>query len=197
MNAGLRLAPLVLTLVALGGCAFTPQQTQIKADIEVARSDIGQGRPVYVLVTDERPTTEIGRRGTGAMEGAAITTSQDVAAVFRDALQRGITSKGFVPVGDAAGSARELRVDVRLLEYDTSMGFWTGGVHTRSALKASVLEGNAVLYENLYRDEAEERVVFVPGAAENDVQINKVVNGVLAKLFADEALLVALARAAP
>lgn len=185
---------LALALIATGGCAFTPQQTELKADLAIASSDVGHGRQVYVLVTDERPTTEIGRRGTGAMEGAAITTTQDVAAVFRDAVTRGVASKGFVPVGDAAGTLRRLRVDIRLLEYETSMGFWTGGVHTRSALKASVFDGDRVLYENLYRDEAEDRVIFVPDAASNDVQINKVVSGVIAKLFADEALLTALAR---
>lgn len=190
-----RLTLTAIALLPLAGCAFTPQQTQIAVTTEIPKSEIGQGHTIYLQVVDERTSTEIGRRGTGAMQGAAITTTQDVAAVFRDAVVNGLTAKSFAIAADAAGASRHLRVDIRLLEYETSMGFWTGGVHTRAALKATVTDGGAAQYDNLYREEAERRVVFVPGAGRNEVQINEVAGGVVEKMFADTALLEALARA--
>ena len=72
------------------------------------------------------------------------------------------------------------------------MGFWTGGVHTRATLKAAATNDGKVLYDNLYHEEVEERVVFVPGASENEQQINLAIQRVLEKLFADRALLAAL-----
>lgn len=192
-----RVIPAVMLVVSIGagGCAFTPQQAELKAEVAVASTDVGHGSPVFLQVVDERPTAELGRRGTGAMEGAAITSSQDVATLFRNAVTTGLTQTGFKVVPDAASAARQLRVDIRLLEYDTSMGFWTGGVHTRAALKAAASGDGKVLYENLYREEVEERVVFVPGASENEQQINLAIRRVLEKLFGDQALLSALVSA--
>lgn len=189
-----RMMPTALAVVVLvlSGCAFTPQQAELKADVAVAATDVGKGSPVFLQVVDERPSAELGRRGTGAMEGAAITTSQDIATLFRNAIITGLTQSGFKVVSDAASALRQMRVDIRLLEYDTSMGFWTGGVHTRAALKAAATDGGKVLYENLYREEVEERVVFVPGASENEQQINLAIRRVLEKMFGDPALLSAL-----
>jgi len=194
MNCQARTTLLAVSILLLAGCAFTPQEAQLTVATQVDKADIGKGREVYVHVVDERTTTEIGRRGNGVMDGAAITTTQDIAALFRDAVKAGITNKGFVVVPDASGSTRQLRVDIRTLEYEMSMGFWSGGVHTRAALKATVLHNGAAQYDNLYRDEAEDRVQFVPGAKANDERINMVIDGVITKLFADEQLLSVLAR---
>lgn len=182
-----------VSVLALAGCAFTPQQAVLTVATQVDKADFGKGRTVYVHVVDERTTTEIGRRGTGMMDGAVITTTQDVAALFRDAVKEGISNKGFVVVPEASGSTRQLRIDIRTLEYETSMGFWSGGVHTRAALKATVLHGGAAQYDNVYRDEAEDRVQVVPGAKANNERINMVINGVITKLFADQKLLGVLA----
>ncbi len=73
-----------LLFVALAtGCAFTLQTVVIEPTVEVPPGNIGEGIDISVYVVDERSTSAFGRRGSGAMRGAAITSEQDIAAVFQ------------------------------------------------------------------------------------------------------------------
>lgn len=186
-----RILLLLLAAVVASGCAYTPQTVVIEPAVEVAASNIGEGHPVSVYVVDERTTTEIGRRGTGMVRGAAITTEQDMAAVFADEIIKGLRAMNFdavkVPSPAAGLGAVLLRVDIRTIEYETSMGFWTGGVHVRGAMKATATR-EASSYDQLYRIDEEKRVMVVPGADSNAEMINTAVSAVLQEMFNDPKL---------
>jgi uncharacterized lipoprotein YajG len=168
-------------------CAVTPQETTIAPEIQVAQSDIGTGVSIALRVVDERADTSLGHRGA-AYKGAEIKTEQDVRAVIEESIAEGLVRKGFEVIAWSPEAARALRVDIRLLEYSTSMGFWTAGIHTKAALKVSAArEGSE--YENFYRAENEKRKVFVPFAGENEDLINAIAVDVLEQLFADRDLL--------
>lgn len=178
----------VLVLGLTSGCAFTPQVVEIQPELDVQTSDLGRGAEVAVYVVDERDNKELGRRGTGAMKGAAITTEQDMAVVFRDAIIAGLTEKGFVAstASSAApvGSGALLRVDIRNIEYETSMGFWTGGVHVRGSMKGTATKSGES-YDNFYQIDDEKRVMVVPGADSNEQMINTTVSAVIQEMFND------------
>ncbi len=74
------------------------------------------------------------------------------------------------------------------LESATSTGFFTGGVHSRAAFKGICKNGRTE-YENLYRQENEERVAIVPTAETNEQRMNLVVGQALGKLFVDDDML--------
>mgnify|MGYP001813245731 CR=1 FL=1 len=182
-----RIGLLVLALVLASGCAFTPQTVVIEPEIVVGESDIGHGIQVGVYVVDERTNKELGRRGTGAMKGAAITTEQDVAEVFGIAIIEGLDKKGFnaTLVGSASTDATALiRVDIRNIEYETSMGFWTGGVHVRGSMKGTATKGSES-YDKFYQVDDEKRVVVVPGADSNAQMINTTVSAMIQEMFND------------
>lgn len=181
-----------LLFVALAtGCAFTPQTVVIEPTLEVSPSNIGEGRNVSVYVVDERTTTELGRRGTGAMRGAAITSEQDIAGVFQKAITENLNAMGFnaTPVNTptAGPESALLRIDIRSLDYETSMGFWTGGVHTRGSMKGTATRESRS-YDQLYRVDEEKRVMVVPGADSNAQMINATASAILQELFNDVTL---------
>ena len=187
----LKLATLLCISAFATGCAFTPQTVLIEPEVVVAESNTGAGKTIHVYVVDERTNTELGRRGTGAMSGAAITTEQDVADVFATTIVDGLGKRGFDAVAvtsaqNEAGTAT-LRVDIRSIEYETSMGFWTGGVHVRGAMKGTASRDSET-YDKLYRVDEEKRVMVVPGADANAQQINATVSAVIQELFNDVAL---------
>ena len=64
------------------------------------------------------------------------------------------------------------------------MGFWTGGVHTKAAIKAVAIN-NGKDYEEFYREENERRVMFVPFEDENARDINNTLSKVLMSLHHD------------
>lgn len=174
-------------LVLLCGCAFTRQQANLSPTLNVVSSDVGKNVTVGVRVIDERPSKSLGRRGTDYGAAAEITEAQDLAVVVQQQVIDGLRKRGFNPVDYGEGKDPRLTVEVRLLEYSTSQGFWTGGVHIKGVLKAvAVRAGNN--YERMYRTEKEERVVFVPTAKTNEQWINDVLTDVLRQLLEDAEL---------
>ena len=189
----LRLLPILsLALAALfaTGCAYTPQQVRLAPASMIAPSDRGQGVAVSVKVIDERPSQSLGNRGDAYGKGAEIRTGDDLAALVAAELQRGLAAKNYAP---SATSSTALNAEVRLLEYSTSTGFFTGGVHIRAAIKVRAYAPGGKTYEKLYRSDREERVAVVPTAEKNEAWINRGLSEVIEQIFADDELLDLLA----
>jgi uncharacterized lipoprotein YajG len=176
-----------LSLVVLSGCAFMPQQANLRPAVSVLASSEGKNVTVAVRVIDERPSKSLGRRGTGLAPAAEITAAQDVAMVVQQQVVDGLRKKGFNPVDYNEHNNTRLTVEIRLLEYSTSVGFWTGGVHVKGALKAIAVR-NGESYERMYRSEKEERIVVVPTAETNEEWINAALSDMLSQLFEDTGL---------
>lgn len=174
----------IAALLTGPGCAFNPQTANIAPTVSVMGSSEGDGVSVAVRVVDERAKKSLGRRGTAYGAAAEITAAQDVATIVHDEIIAGLKKKGFVagPEGDT-----KLTVEIRLLEYSTSAGFWTGGVQIQSALKA-IATKDGKTYEKMYRVDREERVVVVPTAETNEKWINDALSEVLTQLLDDAGL---------
>lgn len=194
MNVRLFGSSILLSL--LSACAFVPQTAELQPVVRVNPSEIGAGVPVTISVIDERANTSLGRRGNGALRGAEIRSEQDMVRLIEGVVAEGLESKGFRPQrsDEASGQAHNgLRIDLRALEYSTSTGFFTGGVHVEAALKASVI-GESVVYERVYRIAEEERTVVVPAASYNEKLLNASLESLLLQMLEDEQLLRALAQ---
>ena len=183
---------LLITLTfACASCAVTPLEATLDPELQLPVTNIGNDTTVVMRVVDERPDSSLGHRGV-AYKGAEITTDQDVGAVIYKSIAEGLKSNGFNPVPFTGDIPTILSVDIRLLEYSTSMGFWTGGIHTKAALKITA-DNDGKIYENFYRANNEKRVFFVPFADENEKLINAVAIDVLQQLFQDQELFLFLA----
>ena len=104
------------------------------------------------------------------------------------------SARGF-PTESSTADNRELRVEIRSLEYQVTQGFWSGTLRTDCALKATCVVGSARPYEHLYRAEYEESIAFVKGDEENKKYINDIVSKALNQLLSDEKLIKCLATA--
>ena len=180
--------PCLFLMNFLGACAFVEQKAVLNPDLLVIENDIGNGKEIGVEVVDERPEDTLGYRGGANLSKAApITTDQDVEEVFDRKIREGLRRKGFQPILRTEETLQSLRVEIRSLEYYTSTGFWTGGVHTKTALKV-IAKNAGKKYEQFYRGGNEERVVIVPSAEENETLINTAISEVLLSLFNDKKL---------
>ena len=179
-----RLLPIILLFV-FSGCAYVPQQAAIQVDTDiVVETSTGGGKTVLVDLRDERPSKNIGSRGL--LGSGKITTEGNLAVIMHNAIEDILKKQDFVPVKDNADV--ELEVQLRAFEYDTRMGFWTGGVFLTSLIKVIATTDNGE-YDNIYRYEDENRIVFIPFASENEKWLNEMANGVVEQIFNDRALL--------
>jgi len=183
----------LLTFCALfAGCAFNPQTANIAPTVAVMASSEGRGVTVGVRVVDERPSKSLGRRGTAYGAAAEITAAQDIATIVQKEIIEGLKKKGFSALDYSDSANPKLSVEVRLLEYSTSQGFWTSGVNIKAALKAIAVKSGKT-YEKMYRTDKEERVVVVPTAETNEKWINDALTEVLRQLLDDHGLIAFLA----
>lgn len=182
-----------LLAASFTGCAFNKQEANLNPTAAVFGSDVGRGREVAVRVTDERPTRELGRRGTAYGPAAAITSEQDLAEVIHGEVVRGLQRHGFTVVPYGADRERVLNVELRHLEYSTSQGFWTGGVHVNGAMKA-IGDAGGQRYEQFYRSDHERRAMVVPTADKNERILNEGLGELIGDMLNDEELMRFLAR---
>lgn len=179
---------ILLFTLFLGGCAYAPQQAHLDPIVSVIGTKEGSGIVVAVEVVDERPSKSLGRRGNSYGSAAEITSAQDLAAVVHDEIVNGLKTKGFTVEDFSPSSNTSLKAEIRLLEYSTSTGFWTGGVHVNGAIKVIAMR-NGKQYERIYRTADEKRVVVVPGANSNEKMINAALSSLLNQIFEDRALI--------
>lgn len=181
-----------IVMCFLFGCAFSPQKVILEPTLNIAETNIGNGAKISFDVVDERDDTLIGHRGTAYGKAAKISNDQDITQVFSEAITEGLKRNDFLPVEGSDNSTRQLNVYIRLIRYETSTGFWTGGVHTKATIKA-IASNNGKTYANLYRVENEKRTLFVPDSKENNKLINDIVSEVINELFNDQKLMSFLA----
>ncbi len=179
-------------IVLLSGCTFIDQKIKISPQFNIGASDIdigiGKGKKVALDVLDEREDFLIGKRGTGMIRGAKIVTDQDVVEIFNTVIAEGLQHYGFFVVGRSEDVPTKLKVEIRSLNYDVTMGFWTGGNMGKSSLKV-VATVNDKIYEKMYRGEKEIRTAFVASQETNSKIINAAVSEVLEAMFRDKQLL--------
>jgi uncharacterized lipoprotein len=182
-----------LIAILITSCAFIPQKVTLAPELDIAGSSIGRGKNVALKVVDERADTCLGRRASGYGPAAEIATDQDVCACVNEQIVEGLRRNEFNPVLYTKDAPRSLIVEIRLIEYTSSAGFATAGIHAKAALKA-ICRNNELTYEKMYRTESEQRKVFVPTAEENERLINEALSQVINKLFQDQELTSFLAK---
>lgn len=184
---------LVAALIFMSGCAFMEQKVEFAPQVDVQESKIGAGKKVALEISDERDGQVLGRRGTAYGMAAKIKTTQDIKELFATEITKGLEKKGFVPVADSDKAARKLKIEIRLLQYEASTGFWTLGSEAKTTLKA-VAQNDGKIYEQLYRiGSGEKRTVFVPTANSNSQLLNESVSNAISEVFRDNKLISFLA----
>jgi uncharacterized lipoprotein len=188
------------TLIILAGlvaftasCAFTPQAVALKPEIQTTLDSVGQGRTVLLTVVDERPRTTLGTRSVKGM-GAELTVQGDLTNIVRTAVTEGLQRQGFVVTSDKAADGRELRVEIRNLDYGITSGFFAGSLRTECGLKAICIIGAKRPYEKLYRGEHQESVQVVQSAEANERYLNDALSQAINALLQDPRLSEALAK---
>jgi uncharacterized lipoprotein len=172
-------------LSLLAGCAFTPAELALKPPTSTSSSDVGRGTPVAFKFTDERDDVTIGHRGVSTM-GAKIS-SQDLPGMIEGDLRKDVANKQFTIVPEGQHADAEVIFRLRSFKFDIESGFFTGGRNANAALAVDARRGDKS-YNNVYRYNSEQRILFVPGESEINQQMNAALNEILTKAYDDAEL---------
>lgn len=189
----------LLCCLVASACADKAQTVRLVPDISVVESNQGKGKMITVNVIDKRPNNVVGYRSSSTVSnGGEITLSQSLQKLVLYESIKGLMKKGFNPLVAKPDDSSVLTVDIQEFRYYTSTSQWTGGVHTRATLKASVTIHNANMgkrfYENVYTVNNEKRNIVVTTAAQNEKLINEMLNDIMKKLLDDNQLIEFMAK---
>lgn len=178
-------ASLLVTFAS--GCAFTPQAIPITLAVEVASSQVGAGQELPLNVVDERPRRTLGTVAPGNI-GADISIEGSLVDSVQKAVREGLMRANFRPISSNAGAKRELRIEIRNLDYTAIMGFWSGTVRVDAGLKGICIRNGLRPYEKLYVGEYIESVQLVQQKEANTKYISAAVSSAVNTLLADKEL---------
>jgi uncharacterized lipoprotein len=170
------------TLGVLSGCAFTPAELALKPPTSMSNSDVGHGTPVSFKFVDERDDVTVGHRGVSTM-GAKIS-AQDLPGMMEADLRKDIANKQFAIAQDGQHADAEVIFRLRSFKFDIESGFFTGGRNANAALAVDARRGDKT-YNNVYRYNSEQRILFVPGESEINQQMNAALDQILTKAYDD------------
>lgn len=173
----------VVLTTFISGCAFVPQKVKIQPMVTVTPGPVPPGSRVVIKVTDKRTSPIIGYRGLDS-EMATIKSEQNLAELLQTEIANIFHQRGFQIANDSDDSAPSLRVDLKLLEYKTTMDFWKGGAHAKATFDAHGRR-SGTFYEMSYTAERHVTAQEAPGAKTNAELINGAVSEALQKLTDD------------
>ena len=156
--------------------------------VDVQASRIGADHAVNLNVVDERPRPTLGTRSVGGV-GADLTIEGNLASIVQKALAEGLSKQSFKPLSGANAESRELRVEIRNLDYTVIMGFWEGTLRVDVSLTAICIRGAQRPYEQLHRGEVVQGVQVVQSDEANNMYVSQAVSAAVNSLLRDQALL--------
>lgn len=183
---------ILLVVILVSGCMDMPQAVVISPRVDVRASEIGFKHSININVIDERPRKTLGTRGAH-LNGANLTIEGDLSATVQQALIEGLAKQNFKPIIGSNMENRELRVEIRNLDYITTYKLLEGsslGIDT--TFKAFCIRGTQRPYEQIYRGAFVRNLQFPQTDEENNTSISNVVSDAINSLLKDQRLLTCL-----
>jgi uncharacterized lipoprotein len=177
--------PIVAVLLLLTGCAFTPAELELRPQVRVPDTVIGEGTAVSFRFIDDRDDVTIGHRSVATV-GAKISAQQLPATVER-ILREILTEKHYRIVADQNAAAAEVTYRLRSFKFEIETGFFTGGRNSSAVLTVEARRRGQE-YSHVYRDNSETRILVVPGEADINQQMNAALSRILTEAANDNDL---------
>ena len=178
---------LLIALSTITGCSYIPHDVEIKPSLSVKSENIGNGKTLSVLVQDDRNSKNIGYRTYIKSGKISVSEKQNLVEDIQLAIENGFRTLNFKIV-EKDGN-KTAKIDIRLIEYESVLGFFTGGAHSRATFKLECITKSGKRFNNIYRIDYEHRFIFLPFKSTNRKWINEAVSDSIMALFTDDSLI--------
>lgn len=183
-GAGVLSAVLAMFLVA--GCAQSPQRIHVQPVLSISGDAHGNGKPVIVSSTDQRPSKVLGSLGGVYGSTSTITIANSLEEALTRAANGLLASQGYV-VNSPDSSAAHLNIVVEAITYEPLEQPVGRAIKMTAVLRAEATKQGET-FTGRYQSETERRSVTRPDAEENEQYINELLSDTLVRMFGDNRL---------
>lgn len=176
----------MLGILLVAACAYSPQQITINPVLDAAAEEFGNGRAVNVVVEDGRENKILGSRGGVYKDTSVITINNSLTEAIARTAKARLAVQGF-NVNSADAPAATFKVIVDQLSYDVPEQSVGKKVQLSAILKLEATAGGET-YSGRYKTNSERQTVVTPRMSQNEEMINSLLSDTLARLFADPKL---------
>jgi uncharacterized lipoprotein YajG len=194
VNVPLRLVlpVLGLTVALFQGCSLRPQNIKLDPPVEVAPSNVGQGKIVWVQVKDARVRKTLGNVGDPEGRFTQVSVDDDFSLTVYQRVSAAMHKIGFVASPTPGPDDRKLVIEVRELKYQSLKQTLTFATEVSVSLVAMATHGNEH-YDRVYNAGEQKTGPLMPDERERAEAVNRVVGVALDDMLNDSRLIAVLA----
>lgn len=175
-------------VVAVAGCALSPQQITLAPQVKVPSSLTGSGQTIYLQVVDARQNQAFGSRGGVYSQTSLITARNDVIQAVGDAVGNALSQAGYNVDRSGVEGTPTMTVYVDDISYTSPNQNYVSDIRLKSAMRAEIRTQNET-YTGTYKTTGEQRVMKAPEEAENARIINELVGRTITRMLEDPRLI--------
>ncbi|MGZ8920661.1 MAG: YajG family lipoprotein [Limisphaerales bacterium] len=189
----LKSAPFLLSILLLGsGCALTKENIGLHYTPNTHATKVpgAENAHITVTATDSRAIKDrVSSKKNGyGMEMAPIIATNDVATLFREALEVELEQLGF-----QKGAGANLVCDITRFYNDFKVGFWAGDAAADAMVNIQVKDNKGpIIFTKSYASEGRKENIQLAGGNNARVALEAALNEIVRKAIADPDLIAAL-----
>ncbi|WP_181295704.1 YajG family lipoprotein [Pseudomonas sp. Q2-TVG4-2] len=175
-----------VSVLAVAGCAHSPQQLDPTPKITGTINPVGQGQPVSVRVVDGRPSPTLGTRGGLYPEtSAVIVPKEKVMPKLQAQAEAAVRLLGFTPSPNAY-NAPQLTLTLAELKYQSPKeGLYVTEATIGATFRVEVQNGGR-RYTGRYGASLNQRFGMAPNEQTNTKLVSEVLSDALSRAFRDQ-----------
>lgn len=177
---------LFVSALLIAACAQSPQRLIVQPTLSISGDAIGNGRPIIVSASDQRPSKVLGSLGGVYGNTATITIGNDVEQALTRAANGLLASQGYV-VNSPDPNALQLNIVLESLVYQPLQQSVGNAVKLTAVLRADVTK-HGDTFSGRYQSDSERRSVGRPDQEDNEQYVNELLSDTLVRMFSDNRL---------
>ena len=178
--------PVAVCVLALAGCAHSPQQLDPSPKLTSEISPVGQGQPVVVRVVDGRSSPTLGTRGGLYPETSAVSVpGAKLLPKLQAQSEAAVRLLGYTPSANAY-NAPQLTLTLAELKYQSPKdGVYVTQADITATFRADV-QNSSRRYTGRYGASLNQRFGMAPNQATNSKLVSEVLSDALTRVFKDQ-----------
>ncbi|HBB78340.1 hypothetical protein BBI09_04820 [Stutzerimonas xanthomarina] len=178
--------PVAVCVLALAGCAHSPQQLDPSPKLTSEISPVGQGQPVVVRVVDGRSSPTLGTRGGLYPETSAVSVpGAKLLPKLQAQSEAAVRLLGFTPSANAY-NAPQLTLTLADLKYQSPKeGLYVTEANIGATFRVEVQNGGR-RYTGRYGATLNQHFGMAPNEQTNTKLVSDVLSDALTRVFKDQ-----------
>ena len=175
-----------VSIVALSGCALSPQQLSPTPKLNGSLTAVGQGQPVVVKVVDGRSSPVLGTRGgLYADTSNIVVPAENVLPKLQAQSEAAVRLLGFTP-SQAGGNIPQLTVVLAETKYQSPKeSNYVTSADISATLRAELRSPSGRQYTGRYGASLNQRFGMAPNVETNTKLVSDVLSDALTRMFRD------------